>query len=45
MKTIAICGSMKYKKEMDAIAFVLKAKHGYNVLQCVQFRECEIDIS
>ena len=35
MKTITICGSMKYEKEMRVIAFELETKHGYNVLQCV----------
>ena len=35
MKTITICGSMKYEKEMHVIAFELETKHGYNVLQCV----------
>ena len=35
MKTITICGSMKYEKEMPAIAFKLETKHGFNVLQCV----------
>lgn len=35
MQTITICGSMKYEKEMPAIAFKLETKHGYNVLQCV----------
>lgn len=35
MKTVTICGSMKYEKEMPIIAFKLETKHGYNVLQCV----------
>lgn len=35
MKTLTICGSMKYEKEMPIIAFKLETKHGYNVLQCV----------
>lgn len=35
MKTITICGSMRYEKEMQIIALKLETKHGYNVLQCV----------
>ena len=35
MKTITICGSMKYEKEMQIIALELETKHGYNVLQCI----------
>lgn len=35
MKTITICGSMKFEREMAQIAFELETKHGYNVLQCV----------
>ena len=35
MKTITLCGSMKYEKEMPLIAFCLETKHHYNVLQCV----------
>ncbi len=35
MKTITICGSMKFEKEMPAIALRLETKHHYNVLQCV----------
>lgn len=41
MKTITICGSMKYEKEMPIIAFKLETKHGYNVLQCVYNLEKE----
>lgn len=41
MKTITICGSMKYEKEMPLIAFKLETKHGYNVLQCVYNLEKE----
>lgn len=35
MKTVAICGSMKFRKEMQSIAFLLEIKHNMNVLQCV----------
>lgn len=35
MKTITICGSMKFEAEMQDIAFQLETKHRFNVLQCV----------
>ena len=35
MQTMTICGSMKFEKEMQEIAFALETKHGYNVLQCI----------
>ena len=35
MKTVTICGSMKFEKEMQRIAFLLETKHTMNVLQCV----------
>lgn len=35
MKTYTICGSMKFGKEMQEIAYDLETKKGYNVLQCV----------
>ncbi len=35
MKTYTICGSMRFKKEMQKIAFFLESKKGYNILQCV----------
>ncbi len=35
MKTVTICGSMKFEKEMQRIAFLLETKHNSNVLQCV----------
>lgn len=44
MKTITICGSMKFQKEMQKIAFDLESKHNMNVLQCVYNIENE-DIS
>lgn len=34
MKTVTICGSMKFEKEMKAIAFELESRKGMNVLQC-----------
>jgi len=44
MKTVTICGSMKFEEEMKRIAFLLEAKHGYNVLQCVYNIE-KLDVS
>lgn len=35
MKTVTICGSMKFEKEMQSIAFLLEARHNMNALQCV----------
>ncbi|MDO5152907.1 MAG: hypothetical protein Q4D50_06065 [Eubacteriales bacterium] len=35
MKTVTICGSMRYAGEMKQIAFDLETRHGWNVLQCV----------
>lgn len=35
MKVVTICGSMKFEKEMIDIAYMLEAKNGYCVIQCV----------
>lgn len=35
MKTYTICGSMRFAREMQAIAYQLEAERGFNVLQCV----------
>ena len=35
MKTITICGSMRFAEEMRRIAWELETRHGMNVLQCV----------
>ncbi len=35
MKTVTICGSMKFAKEMLRIAFLLETRENMNVLQCV----------
>lgn len=35
MKTVTICGSMRYAKEMKQVALDLEIHHGFNVLQCV----------
>lgn len=35
MRTYTICGSMKFEKEMQEIAFYLETKKGWNIIQCV----------
>ena len=35
MKTLTICGSMKFAQQMKKIAWTLESIYGYNVLQCV----------
>lgn len=35
MKTVTICGSMRFEKEMMAISFLLETKHSFCALQCV----------
>lgn len=35
MKTLTICGSMRFAEEMRTIAFDLETRYGLNVLQCV----------
>ena len=35
MKTLTICGSMRFEKEMCSIAYDLETKYGYAVFQCV----------
>lgn len=35
MKTLTICGSMRFADEMKAIAYFLETEKKYNVLQCV----------
>lgn len=39
MKTLTICGSMRFAAEMREIAYMLETKCGYNVLQCVYGNE------
>ncbi len=34
MKTVTICGSMKFSREMKHAAFILESVRGFNVLQC-----------
>ena len=35
MKTLTICGSMRYAEQMKEIAFNLERVYGYNILQCI----------
>ena len=35
MKTYTICGSMRFEKEMQEIAYALETRNGCNVLQCI----------
>ena len=35
MKTYTICGSMRFEREMQEIAYYLESQKGYNILQCV----------
>ena len=35
MKTVTICGSMRFEKLMREVAYKLETEQGYNVLQCV----------
>lgn len=35
IKTITICGSMKFSDSMKQIAWKLEAEEGFNVIQCV----------
>jgi len=43
LKTVTICGSMKFAEEMKRIAFELEAKHDMCVLQCV-YNEDELEL-
>ena len=43
MKTVTICGSMRFEREMQSIAFALETRANFNVLQCVYNVDgCEI---
>ncbi len=35
MKTYTLCGSMRFEKEMQKVAYYLETQKGYNILQCV----------
>lgn len=39
LKTVTICGSMKFAKQMKVIAFELETNNNFNVLQCVYNEE------
>lgn len=41
MKTITICGSMKFAEEMKQIAWNLEAGKGFSVIQCVYHEQNE----
>lgn len=43
MKTVTICGSMKFSEEMKKISFELESDKGYNVLQCT-YNDSNIEI-
>ena len=44
MKTVTICGSMKFMKEMLSLAFLLETRENMNVLQCV-YNVDNLDVS
>ena len=35
MKTLTICGSMRFEKLMQKVAYTLETEQGFNVLQCI----------
>lgn len=41
MKTVTVCGSMKFEKEMKKLSFLLETKFNFNVLQCIYNTECQ----
>ena len=44
MKTVTICGSMKFSDEMKKISFELESEKGYNVLQCT-YNDSNIELN
>lgn len=44
MKTVTICGSMKFEQEMKKIAFILETKYDMSVLQCA-YNEKKVELS
>lgn len=44
LKTVTLCGSMKFENEMKRIAFILETKHDMSVLQCV-YNEDKVQLS
>ncbi|MBQ3918784.1 MAG: hypothetical protein II695_03845 [Oscillospiraceae bacterium] len=48
MKTVTICGSMRFERDMQKIAFILETRYDMSVLQCVYTggrRPSDADIS
>ena len=41
MKTVTICGSMKFANQMKKIAWELECNHNFNVIQCIYNDEDE----
>ena len=35
MQTYTLCGSMRFQKQMQEIAYHLETYKGYNILQCI----------
>lgn len=44
MKTVTLCGSMRFEKDMQRLAFLLETRHDMSVLQCV-YNVDDVDIS
>lgn len=42
MKTYTICGSMRFSKQMQEIAWKLECEDGFNILQCIYDNEIKI---
>ena len=42
MKTLTICGSMRFSNQLQQIAWELETRYGFNILQCVYGKE-ELD--
>ena len=41
MKTLTICGSMRFEKRMRQLAYTLETERGYNILQCIYSSDAE----
>ena len=44
MKTVTVCGSMRFAESMKNIAFELETRHNFNVIQCT-YNEIEKKIT
>ena len=42
MKTLTICGSMRFEKRMRELAYTLETEQGYNILQCIYSSDAEL---